>query len=54
MTVEEWESWTGMLFPESGNYIVAGALSPLSIDREHNCGCYTEPSLWMLHGEREE
>lgn len=48
-TVEEWESWTGMIFPESGEYVVSGALSPISIDRERNIGRYTEPNIWMEH-----
>ncbi len=41
-----------MAFPESGEYIVAGALSPVRIDREQDRGCYTEPGLWVVHGAR--
>jgi GNAT superfamily N-acetyltransferase len=48
-TVEEWESWTGMAFPETGPYIVEGALVPVSIDRENDLGEYVEPNVWMRH-----
>ena len=47
--VEEWESWTGMRFPESGEYIVPGALVPVRIDREKDEGIYVEPNVWMAH-----
>lgn len=48
-TVMEWEKWTGMSFPESGEYIVPGALQPVSIDREQNIGMYEDPSVWVKH-----
>lgn len=48
-TVIEWEEWTGMSFPESGEYIVPGALQPVSIDREKDIGMYEDPSVWMKH-----
>lgn len=48
-TVAEWESWTGMTFPESGPYIVPGALVPVQIDREADLGIYIEPNVWMHH-----
>lgn len=48
-TVKEWEAWTKMAFPESGAYIVAGALVPLTIDHEKDEGIYIEPNVWMLH-----
>lgn len=47
--VSEWERWTGMRFPQSGLYVVPGALTPLAIDRRRDRGRYIEPSLWMLH-----
>lgn len=34
ITVTEWEQWTAMRFPETGDYIVPGALQPVHIDRE--------------------
>lgn len=48
-TVAEWETWTGMAFPESGQYALEGALVPVSIDRERDTGRYVEPNLWMRH-----
>jgi GNAT superfamily N-acetyltransferase len=48
-TVAEWEEWTGMAFPDSGRYVVEGALVPIEIDREHDCGRYVEPNVWMRH-----
>ena len=48
-TVAEWEEWTTMTFPESGRYIVPGALAPVTIDRRRNLGRYVEPNVWMRH-----
>ena len=48
-TVEEWESWTDMRFPASGEYVVEGALQPIIIDCINNVGRYEDPNLWMLH-----
>jgi len=48
-TVAEWERWAGMPFPESGDYVVPGALEPVSIDRESDLGTYVEPNVWMHH-----
>ena len=48
-TVPEWEEWTGMRFPESGDYVVPGALQPVVMDLERDLGTYREPNVWMLH-----
>jgi GNAT superfamily N-acetyltransferase len=47
--VGEWEEWTEMAFPESGSYVVEGALVPVEIDREQDIGRYVEPNVWMRH-----
>jgi len=47
--VAEWEGWTGMAFPETGDYVVEGALVPARIDRERDLGLYVEPNVWMRH-----
>jgi len=52
-TVAEWEEWTGMSFPESGEYIVPCALQPITIDRKRNVGRYEDPNVWMLHRTEE-
>jgi hypothetical protein len=48
-TIAEWEMWTQMRFPETGQYIVPGALNPIEIDCEADRGCYIEPNVWMQH-----
>ena len=48
-TVAEWEKWTEMALPESGAYVVPGALVPVEIDRERDEGVYIEPNVWMVH-----
>ena len=48
-TVAEWEEWTGMAFPDSGEYVVEGALVPVEIDRDADVGRYVEPNVWMRH-----
>jgi GNAT superfamily N-acetyltransferase len=48
-TVAEWEEWAGMSFPESGSYVVPGALVPVEVDRERDEGLYVEPNVWMVH-----
>jgi hypothetical protein len=48
-TASEWEEWTGMSFPESGEYVVPGALQPITIDQEGSVGRYEDPNVWMLH-----
>jgi hypothetical protein len=48
-TVKEWESWTGMLFPESGNYTIPDGLVPIEINVEKDYGLYIEPNVWMRH-----
>jgi hypothetical protein len=48
-TVAEWEEWTELAFPESGDYVFPGGLAPVAIDRESDVGRYWEPNVWMLH-----
>ena len=48
-TLAQWEKWTGMRFPESGEYVVPGALAPVRIDAEGGAGVYVEPNVWMRH-----
>jgi GNAT superfamily N-acetyltransferase len=47
--VRDWEAWTGLTFPESGDYVVPGALVPIRIDRRRGRGRYVEPNVWMVH-----
>ena len=48
-TVAEWESWTDMVFPETGAYVVSDALGLDDIDREKDIGTYVEEGLWVQH-----
>jgi GNAT superfamily N-acetyltransferase len=48
-TVAEWEEWTGLAFPDSGAYVVSGAVDLVTIDREADLGRYVEPNVWMHH-----
>jgi hypothetical protein len=48
-SVGEWESWTQMPFPETGDYVFPAGLAPVHIDRERDTGEYWEPNIWMIH-----
>jgi RimJ/RimL family protein N-acetyltransferase len=48
-TVADWERWTEMRFPDSGSYIVPGALQPVVMDRRADEGRYEDPNVWMRH-----
>jgi GNAT superfamily N-acetyltransferase len=48
-SVAAWEAWTGLAFPDSGEYVVDGGLVPVTIDRVRDLGRYTEPNVWMRH-----
>ncbi len=48
-TVAEWERWTGMTFPDSGDYILPFAAAPIHIEREADQGVYYDPNIWVVH-----
>lgn len=48
-TVAEWERWTGLVFPDSGDYMIPRGLAPLTIARGDDLGTYWEPNVWMQH-----
>ncbi|MGH3248690.1 MAG: hypothetical protein ACRDOI_21150 [Trebonia sp.] len=48
-TIAEWQDWAGMAFPETGRYVVPGALDLVEIDVERDHGTYEETNLWMRH-----
>jgi hypothetical protein len=45
--VSEWEEWTGLTFPEDGEYVFPAGLAPLSV--REGVGFYWEPNIWMRH-----
>lgn len=48
-SVADWQGWTGIRFPETGTYVVPGALVPIEIDVARDRGVYVEPNVWMHH-----
>ncbi len=48
-TVAQWETWTDMAFPDSGPFVVPGALQPVTVDRERDAVRYEDPNVWMHH-----
>lgn len=53
-SVREWEEWAGMALPDTGSYVVPGALAPLGVDREQDRAIYVEPNVWALHRVAEQ
>jgi hypothetical protein len=43
----EWEEWTGLQFPEDGDYVIPGGLVPVRFEK--GAGTYIEPNVWMKH-----
>lgn len=48
-SVADWESWTEMEYPESGEYVFPHGLATLRVDREADLGSYWEPNVWIAH-----
>ncbi len=48
-TVADWESWTGMSFPESGDYWFPEGLTTVKVDTARDSARYWEPNVWMRH-----
>ncbi|MDF1543600.1 MAG: hypothetical protein P1R58_00700 [bacterium] len=48
-TVSEWQDWTGIHFLQSGDYVIPGALTPVTFDVRADVGLYIEPNVWMFH-----
>jgi hypothetical protein len=48
-SVADWEAWTGVAFPDSGDYIVPTATSPVTIDRGRDEGVYFDQNVWVVH-----
>ncbi len=48
-TRADWEEWTDMKFPQNGQYMIPGALSPMEMDVAKDEGVYIEPNVWMVH-----
>ena len=48
-TVADWERWTGMAFPESGEYVVPFATRTVTIDLASDTGTYFDENVWVIH-----
>ena len=48
-TVGQWESWTQLRFPETGDYVFPAGLATVRIDRARDLGEYWEPNIWIIH-----
>ncbi len=46
----DWEEWTGLEFPEDGEYVFRGALATLVV--EDGIGTHVEPNVWLRHSLR--
>ncbi len=47
--LSRWSEWTGLIFPDSGPYILPGGSVPLQTDVSRGVGTYTAPSIWIAH-----
>ncbi|MDW5325634.1 hypothetical protein [Plantactinospora sp. KLBMP9567] len=48
-TAAEWQRWTGLEFPDSGEYVIPDGLSTLHVDLDADRGSYVEPNIWVQH-----
>jgi hypothetical protein len=48
-TVADWESWTDLAYPQSGDYVFPEGLATVHIDRTADRGSYWEPNVWLIH-----
>jgi hypothetical protein len=51
-SVADWESWTELAYPESGDYVFPHGLATVAIDCEADTGSYWEPNVWIAHDAR--
>lgn len=48
-SIAQWEQWTDLALPGSGEHVVRGGLTPLRVDRDRDVGMYQEPNVWIVH-----
>ncbi len=48
-SINQWETWTQLKFPDSGEYVIPGALTPITIDYKNREGIYNEPNVWVYY-----
>lgn len=47
--IEQWEKWTKLKMPVTGDYVVNGALVPIKADTNKDIAEYTEPNIWVAY-----
>ncbi len=47
--IHDWEEWTGMALPASGDYVIPQGMSVLSINHDTKVGTYVEDNIWVQH-----
>ena len=47
--IKEWEEWSNLKIPESGKYIIEGALNPVEINYDQGIGTYSDPCIWVKY-----
>ena len=45
----DWAEWTGLSFPESGQYLPTGAAAPVNADVDAGEAVYLDPNVWVVH-----
>lgn len=48
-TVAQWQAWSGLVLPASGDYVVDRALAPMRLDHPDDRGVLVEPGIWVRH-----
>ena len=48
-SIADWERWTGLTFPDDGDYIVKGGTAPVTIDHARDEGVYFDQNVWLVH-----
>ncbi|GAB3829435.1 N-acetyltransferase [Kribbella italica] len=48
-TLEDWRTWTGLPFDQTGPVEVPGALTTVHCDLASNYAVYVEPNVWVRH-----
>ena len=52
--VADWERWLDLPMPASGEYVAAGLLTPLQVNRDTNAGHCIEPNVWVEHSRLDD
>ena len=47
--VADWEKWTGLAFPEPGEYVIPRGDATLAVDGLTGRGMYVAPGIWVVH-----